>query len=86
MHDDKLKYAIFAFHGPKIADKTHFVNVLSAGYVNFIQVYDIMNGSIFGSEIDDKGQCTVTMLTQIFLQWGLLGFSLPTFGCQLYPV
>ena len=48
----------FAFHGPKIADKAHLLNVLSSGYVNFIQDDDIMNGSIFGSEIDDKGQCT----------------------------
>ena len=52
-----MKHAIFAFHGPKTADKTHLISVLSSGYVNFVQVYDIMNGSIFGSEIDDKRQC-----------------------------
>ncbi len=58
MHDDDLKHAIFAFHGPRIADKTHLINVLSSGYVNFIQVYDIMNGSVIGSESDYKRQCT----------------------------
>ena len=73
MHDDKLKHAIFAFHGPKIADKTHLVNVLSSGYVNFIQVYDIMNGSVIGSESDDKGQCTCHHLETNFPAVGTLG-------------
>ena len=73
MHDDELKHAIFAFHGPKIADKTHLINVLSSGYVNFIQVYDIMNGSVFGSEIDDKGECTFHHLEANFPIVGTLG-------------
>ena len=33
---DQLKHAIFAMHGPKIADTTHLVNLLSSGYVNFL--------------------------------------------------
>ena len=70
---DKLKHAIFAVHGPIIADKTHLVNVLSSGFVNFIQDYDIMNGSIFGSERDDKGECTSHELHTNFPEVGTLG-------------
>ena len=73
MHDDKLKHAIFAFHGPKIADKTNLINVLSSGYVNFIQVYDIMNGSVIGSESDDKAQCPCRHLETNFPAVGTLG-------------
>ena len=71
--EDNYKHVIFAFHGPKIADKTHLNNVLSSGDVNFIQIYDIMNGSIFGSEIDDKGQCTCHNVGTTFPAVGTLG-------------
>ena len=71
--EDNLKHAIFAFHEPKIADKTHLINVLSSGYVNFLQVCDIMNGSIFGSEIDDNGQCICHHLETNFPAVGTLG-------------
>ncbi len=81
MHDDKLKHAIFAFHAPKIADKTYLINVLSSGYVNFVQVYDILNGSILGLKLLTMGSALVTMLTQTFLQWGQLELSLPTCEC-----
>jgi len=71
---DKLKHAIFAMHGPMIADMTHLVNLLSSGYVNFLQDYDVLNGSIFGSEIDDKG-ALVMSFTHTFLHRGLWGLS-----------
>ena len=73
IHDDKLKHALFAFHGPKIADKTHLINVQSSGYVNFIQVDDIMNGSISGSKFDDKGECICHHLETNFPAVGTLG-------------
>ena len=73
MDEDNYKHAIFAFHGPKIADKTHLINVPSSGYVIFVQVYDIMNGSVFGSEIDDKGQCICHHLETNFPAAGILG-------------
>ena len=44
------KHAILAFHGPKISEKIHLIQVLSSGYVNFIQVFDMVHGSILGSE------------------------------------
>ncbi len=73
MDEDNCKHASFAFYGSNIADKTHLIDVLSSGYVNFIQVYDIMNGSIFGSEIDDKGQCTCHNVDTNFPAVGTLG-------------
>jgi hypothetical protein len=48
------KHAIFDVHGPSILDKTHLVNLLSAGYSDFIQVYDVMHGSIFKPDVDDR--------------------------------
>jgi hypothetical protein len=52
---DRCKYnhVILAVHGPSITEKSHLVQVLSSGYVNFIQVYDIMHCSIFASEFDE---------------------------------
>jgi hypothetical protein len=76
MDEENYKHATFAFHGPDIADKTHLVNFLSSGSVNFIPVYDIMNGSIFGSEIDDNGQLTCHNVDTKFSAVGLLGLSL----------
>jgi len=35
-------------------EKSHLVQVLSSGYVNFIQVYDIMHGLIFVSEFAEN--------------------------------
>jgi hypothetical protein len=43
---------MIAVHGPTITEKSHLVQMLSSGYVNFIQVYDVMNGFIFASEFD----------------------------------
>ncbi len=71
--EDNLKHVLFAFHGPKIADKTHLVSILSSGYVNFIQVYDVLNGSIFGSEIDNKRECTCHNVDKNFSVVGTLG-------------
>ncbi len=85
MHDDELKHAIFAFHGPKIADKTNLVNVLLSGYVNVLQVYDIMNGSIFGSEIDDNGQCTCHNVGTNFPVVGTLGTFLTNIWVLAVP-
>ena len=48
------KHAIFAVHGPSILDETHLVNLLTAGYLDFIQIYDVMHGSIFKSDVDDS--------------------------------
>ncbi len=48
------KHAIFAVHGPSILDKTHLVNLLSSGYLDFIQVYDVMHGSIFKSFVENS--------------------------------
>ena len=48
----KYEYAMIAVHGPNITEKSHLVQVLSSGYVNFIQAYDVMNGFIFASEFD----------------------------------
>lgn len=48
------KHAIFAVHGPSISDKTHLVNLLTTGYLDFIQVYDVMHGSIFKSDVDEN--------------------------------
>jgi hypothetical protein len=48
----KYEYAMIAVHGPSITEKSHLVQVLSSGYVNFIQAYDVMNGFIFASEFD----------------------------------
>ena len=73
INEDNHKHAIFAFHGPKIADKTHLIYVLSSGYVNFIQDYEIMNGSIFGSKIDAKGECICHHLETNFPAVGTLG-------------
>jgi hypothetical protein len=39
----EYKHAIFAVHGPSILDKTHLVTLLSAGYLDFIQIYDVMH-------------------------------------------
>jgi hypothetical protein len=46
------EYAMIAVHGPSMTEKSHLVQVLSSGYVNFIQAYDVMNGFIFASEFD----------------------------------
>ncbi len=73
MDKDNLKHAIFAFHGSKIADKTHLVNALSSEYSNFIQVYDIMNGSICGSEVHDDGEGTCHHFETNFPEEGTLG-------------
>ena len=73
MDEDNNMHVIFAFHGPKIADKTHLVNLLSSGYVNFIQVYDNMSCSIFRSEIDDKRQCNCLNVNTNFPAVGTLG-------------
>ena len=35
-------------------EKSHLVQVLSSGYVNFIQVYDAMHGFIFVSEFAEN--------------------------------
>ncbi len=48
----KYEYAMIAVHGPNITKKSHLVQVLSSGYVNFIQAYDVMSGFIFASEFD----------------------------------
>ena len=45
---------MIAVHGPSITEKSHLVQVLSSGYVNFIQVYDVFNGLIFASEFDEN--------------------------------
>ena len=50
----KYEYAMIAVHGPSITEKSHLVQVLSSGYVNFIQVYDVLNGFIFASEFDEN--------------------------------
>ena len=51
--DEKnYKHAMIAVHGPSILEKSHLVQLLSSGYVNFIQVYDVLNGFIFTSEFD----------------------------------
>ena len=51
--DEKnYKHAMISVHGPSITEKSHLVQVLSSGYINFIQVYDIMHFSIFASEFD----------------------------------
>ena len=50
----EYKHAIFAVNGPSILDKTHLVNLLSTGYLDFIQVYDVMHGSIFKSDVDNS--------------------------------
>ena len=43
---------MIAVHGPSILETLHLVQLLSSGYVNFIQVYDVLNGFIFTSEFD----------------------------------
>ena len=43
---------MIAVHGPSITEKSHLVQVLSSGCINFIQAYDVMNGFIFASEFD----------------------------------
>ena len=45
---------MIAVHGPSITEKSQLVQLLSYGYVNFIQDYDIMNGFIFASEFDEN--------------------------------
>ncbi len=45
---------MIAVHGPSITEKSHLVQVLSTGYANFIQAYDVMNGFIFASEFDEN--------------------------------
>ena len=50
--EKKCKHTVIAVHGPSIAEKSHLFHVLSSGYVNFIQAYDVMNGFIFASEFD----------------------------------
>jgi len=45
---------MIAVHGPSIIDKSNLVQVLSSGYVNFLQVYDVLNGLIFASEFDEN--------------------------------
>jgi hypothetical protein len=49
----KFKRAILAFHGQSITEKSHLTQVQSSGYVNFIQLYDIIHWSIFASEFDE---------------------------------
>ena len=46
------KHAMIAVHGPSIIDNLHLVQVLSSGYVNFLQVYDVLNGLTSSSEFD----------------------------------
>ena len=50
----KFKHALIAVHGPYISETSHLVQALSSGYVNFIQVYDVMIGYIFSSECVNK--------------------------------
>ena len=52
--EKKYKHAMIALHGASITEKSQIVQVLSSGYVNFIKVYDIMNGFIFVSEFDEN--------------------------------
>ena len=52
IEEKKFKYAMIAVHGPSITEKSHLVQLLSSGYVNFIQAYDVMNGFVFASEFD----------------------------------
>ncbi len=51
--DEKnYKHAMISVHGPSITEKSHLVQVLSSGYDNFLQAYDVTNGFIFASEFD----------------------------------
>ena len=51
--DEKnYKHAMISVHGPSITEKSHLVQVLSSGYYNFLQAYDVTNGFIFASEFD----------------------------------
>ena len=52
--EKKYKQAMIAVHGPSITEKSQLVQLLSSGYVNFIQVYDVLNGFIFASEFDEN--------------------------------
>ena len=56
--EKKYEYAMIAVHGPSITEKSHLVQVLSSGYVHFIQVNDVMNGFIFASEFDKNKNLT----------------------------
>jgi hypothetical protein len=51
--EKKYKHTMIAVHGPSITEKSQLVELLSSGYVNFIQVYDVMNGFNFASEFDE---------------------------------
>jgi hypothetical protein len=52
--EKKYKHTMIAIHGPSITEKSQLVELLSSGYINFIQDYDIMNGFIFVSEFDEN--------------------------------
>ncbi len=67
------KHAIFAVHGPSILDKTHLVNLLSAGYLDFIQIYDVMHGFIFKPDVDDKMLLPSQQADASYPQQGSLG-------------
>jgi hypothetical protein len=57
--DEKnYKHAMIAVNGPRIIEKSHFIQLLSSGYVKFIQVYDVLNGFIFTFEFDENKNLT----------------------------
>lgn len=49
--EQKYKHVILAFHFCKTTEKTHLIQLLSSECVNFIQVYNMLYGTIFGSAI-----------------------------------
>jgi hypothetical protein len=51
--EKKYKHPMIAVHGPSIIANLHLVQLLSYGYINFIQVY-VLNGFIFASEFDEN--------------------------------
>ncbi len=67
------KHAIFAVHGPSILDKTHLVNLLSAGYLDFIKVYDVKHCSIFKPDVDDRMDLSCQQAGASYPQQGSLG-------------
>jgi hypothetical protein len=69
----EYKHAIFAVHGPSILDKTHLVNLLSAGYLDFIQIYDVMHGFISKPDVDDKMLLPCQQADTSYPQQGSLG-------------
>ena len=57
---------MIAVHGPSIIDKSNLVQVPSSGYVNFLQVYDVLNGLIFASEFDENKYLICRMISTHF--------------------